>query len=168
VVVALGIYMTGARIDAALLSDTGAIDARAADELGDIIRFAAGDGAVAPTRMAVAHPGWWSPWDVDRLLRDVRAADLAVDRYFTAGEAAARWTRHTEGRPPDGVAMVRDLTPGQAHDTLLRVDGSAIDIVGAFDGRRCIPDVVSTVTVGVPGSPWEHAVALGAALAVLG
>ena len=188
VVVALGIYVADAgAIDATLIVDAQRSVVPPASGLRDLVDSATHGHELRLDRLAVSYPAWWDSFRVDRLLRDVRTADLMVNRYLTSGEAAVRWWRHVGGDATSraGTMLVHDVTAGSPHVTLVRFDAGAVETVASGvvalndielddlekTAQRLVdsalvsaPDSVPTLLVGCAGSDYEHAVALGTAL----
>lgn len=190
-VVALGIYIGKAAPDAALVwgEELSVLPLPATPSAPDTISLRAiVDSATehhgrSADRIALSYPASWDPLRVDRLLRSVRSSGVAVDRYLTSGEAAVRWWRHVAGVAAPGAAtvLVHDVMAGSSELTLVRMSTLDIETIASREvelhdvsevarrfvesARLSLSDLAPMLTVGSADSGYEHAVALGAALA---
>jgi hypothetical protein len=157
-VVALGIYLGPVVPDLAVAADgeVSVVPPAGVTGLREIIDSAQAWCRRPHDRLAVSYPASWDPLHVDRLLREVRAADIVVQRYVTSAEAAVRWWlhRHADVRP-DGVVMVREVIGESSMSTFVAIDGLHIETVATS-----MIDPIATLFVDV----GDHVVALGTAL----
>ena len=174
-VVSIGIYVGCATPDAALASG-GELSVMAAIAHGKDLRAivdAATDRLGRPAdHLAISYPAWWDSLRVDRLLRDVRAAGVTVDRYLTSGEAAVRWWRHLHPVEAQraGTFLVHEVGVVSGL-TLVQTYGPTIETVVAREAAAEAPpltevaDLIAALVVGRGGPDGEHAVVFGTALA---
>lgn len=158
-VVALGIYLGHAVPELAIAVD-GEVSVVPISErpklLRDLVEVAGAWCGRSVDRLAVSYPASWDPLRVDRLLREVRAANITVERYVTSAEAAVRWWlhRHADARRY-GLVVVHEVIGESSMSTFVDVDRSHIETVATST-----IEPIATVVVG----PGDHTVALGTAL----
>jgi hypothetical protein len=180
VVVTIGIKVGNATSDAALMSGTDFTALpMTASPIEVIVEMATDQLGRAADGLAISYPAWWDSLRVDRLLRDLRATDMTVDRYLTSAEAAVRWWRHAHVDTDNQLAgpfLVHEVGHGSSGLTLVNSDGPRTETISSCEvssagpneladvareitraARLAVADLIAILVVGTgdPNSPAE-------------
>jgi hypothetical protein len=181
VVVTIGIKVGNATSDAALMTGTDFTALPMMASPVEVIVEMATDQLGRPVDgLAISYPAWWDSLRVDRLLRDLRATEMTVDRYLTSAEAAVRWWRHAcvgADNQRAGPFLVHEVGDGSSSGlTLVNSDGLRTETVSSREvssagpteladlarviaraARLAVADLIAVLVVGTgdPNSPAE-------------